>query len=91
MQTPVQLAPEPAWHSQWISPHLIDPFTVPTEDKIGVLMEAAQRILSVGGVTLAMGMMNFIRDVKYFANSDGSHIETDLYPLRLPHRGPRHR
>jgi TldD protein len=75
MKSPVKLAPEPAWRAQWVSPHLIDPFTVSTEDKIGVLLDCAERILAVKGVTLAMGMMHFIEDIKYFANSDGSRIK----------------
>ncbi len=75
MKFPVMLAPEPVWNAQWVSPHLIDPFSVSSEAKIGVLLDSAERILTVKGVTLAMGMMNFIEDIKYFANSDGSRIK----------------
>ncbi len=75
MKSPVKLAPEPAWRAHWVSPHLIDPFTVSTDAKIAVLLDSAERMLSVGGVTLAMGVLHFIEDLKYFANSDGSQIK----------------
>ena len=74
MQDPVRLAPEPAWNATWVSPHLIDPFTVPVETKLQILSDAAKTLMSVKGVTLALGMMHFIKDAKYFANSEGACI-----------------
>lgn len=75
LKKPVILAPEPAWKATWISPHLIDPFQVAVEDKLEILSEAARTIMSVQGVTMAQGMMHFIKDRKYFANSEGAAIE----------------
>lgn len=75
MSKPLELAPEPAWRASWISPHLIDPFTVSLEKKLEILHEAARTILTVKGVTLAQGMLHFIKDRKFFASSEGARIE----------------
>ncbi|HEY9712446.1 MAG TPA: TldD/PmbA family protein [Chroococcales cyanobacterium] len=72
---PVELAREPVYRATWVSPHLIDPFTISLEDKIGVLFEAARTMLKVKGVTLAQGDMTFIRDHKLFVSSEGSCID----------------
>jgi TldD protein len=75
MKSPVSLAPEPAWNATWVSPHLIDPATVSVEDKVEVLLSASRAMLAVKGVTLAQGMLEFIRDDKYFASSEGARIK----------------
>jgi TldD protein len=72
---PVVLADEAAYKALWVSPHLIDPFTVSIEDKLAILMEAARIIHSVKGVTLAQGSMTFLKERKIFMSSSGSHIE----------------
>ncbi len=75
LDKPVTLAPEPAYNAVWVSPHTRDPFAVPLETKIGVLLQAARIMKSVEGVTLAQGEMSFIKDIKYFASTEGSRIE----------------
>jgi TldD protein len=73
--SPVQLAPEPAWNATWISPHLIDPFTISIEEKVGLLLEASRIMLGVKGVTLTQGYMSFTREEKLFLSSEGSRIK----------------
>lgn len=75
MDKPVELAPEPSYCSTWISPHLIDPFTVSLEEKLDVLMSSAREILSVEGISLAQGHMRFVREEKEFASTTGSRIK----------------
>lgn len=75
LSQPVILAPEPAYVTEWVSPHLVDPLSVSTEEKIALLFDCARTMLAVKGVTLAMGSLSFIREVKYFANSEGSRIK----------------
>lgn len=70
----VRMADEPVYNATWVSPHLVDPFTVSIEDKVGVLLKAATTILAVKGITLAHGFMSFIKDTKFFASSAGSRI-----------------
>ena len=72
---PVELVDELAYKALWVSPHLIDPFTISVEDKLAVLLESARIICAVKGITLAQGVMTFIKEKKYFASSTGSRIE----------------
>lgn len=79
MKHPLTLADEPTWHATWVSPHLIDPFSIAVEDKVAVLLACAKTMMAVDGVTLAQGMMHFIRDQKYFASSSGTRtIQTSI-------------
>lgn len=71
---PVSLADEPVFNAVWVSPHLVDPFTVSIEQKIDLLMQAARTMLSVKGVTLTHGFLTFIKEKKLFVSSQGSRI-----------------
>lgn len=71
----VGLAPETSYNATWISPHLIDPFSISIEAKIDVLVKAAKIMRGVAGVTLTHGSMSFIRETKLFMSSQGSRIE----------------
>ncbi len=51
MEKPIELAAEPAHKAVWKSPCKIDPFTISVEDKLAVLLKAAQSMLAVKGVT----------------------------------------
>lgn len=75
LEKPVTLAPEPVYNAHWVSPHLLDPFAVSLETKIGVLLEAAKIMKAVKGVALAQGVMTFVKENKFFASSEGSRIE----------------
>jgi TldD protein len=72
---PVSLVEEPVYNALWVSPHLVDPFTVGIETKLDLLMEAARIIGSVKGITLAQGNMTFTKERKLFFSSAGSRIE----------------
>lgn len=74
LSQPVRLAIEPAYNAVWVSPHTKDPFAVSIEDKIAILLKAAEIMTRVKGITLARGLMTFIRDKKYFVSSEGSSI-----------------
>ncbi|MGD9683656.1 MAG: TldD/PmbA family protein [Candidatus Obscuribacterales bacterium] len=74
MKEPVTLADEPRYQAVWVSPHLIDPFAVSMEEKLGILFTAAETMLSVDGVSLAQGRMSFVREEKDFVSSEGSRI-----------------
>lgn len=72
---PITMVDEPAYRASWVSPHLIDPFSISIEDKLAVLFAAARTIRDVKGITLAQGAMTFIKDRKLFLSSQGSKIE----------------
>jgi len=71
---PVQLAPEPAYNAQWVSPYAMDPFTINLETKLAVLLEAARIIRAVKGTTMAQGSMSFIREKKLFVSTFGTNV-----------------
>lgn len=54
----------------------IDPFTIPDAEKIGVLAEAT-RAMMVPSVVLARGQMQFLKERKTFASSEGSYVIQD--------------
>jgi TldD protein len=52
-----------------------DPFTVPLDEKVGLLVEATRRASSTRGVTYSQGMLDLFRRSTWFASSDGAAID----------------
>jgi TldD protein len=74
MTIPVQLAPEPTYIANWISPHTMDPFAISLETKLNLLLKANEIIRSVKGTTLAQGSLTFIREKKFFVSTQGTRV-----------------
>ena len=55
-----------------------DPFAVPLEEKVTLLMEADRAMRAVRGVTTANGEIVWQRERKWFGNSEGALIEQEL-------------
>src|SRR2546428_455412 len=72
---PVSLSPVEPVVASWRSPMTEDPFTVPLEEKVALLMEATRRLQSIEGVTFAEGGLDFFRRSTWFASSDGAAID----------------
>jgi len=70
----VVLAPQEPLQAEWSSEYQVDPFSVPLEKKLGLLMDADQIIRSVSGVRVASGEMAFVREEKWFVSSEGADI-----------------
>ena len=70
----VGLAPENAYVDTWQNPFLKDPFRIPVERQIDLLLKANEEMLRVKGVTLAEGSMSFKRIDQLFVSSIGSSI-----------------
>ncbi|MGA8222214.1 MAG: TldD/PmbA family protein [Candidatus Acidiferrales bacterium] len=70
----VALAPERAYVDTWQNPYLKDPFRIPVERQIDLLLAANKEMLKVKGVTLAEGAMSFRRIDQLFVSSAGSEI-----------------
>jgi TldD protein len=70
----VSLAPEKAYVDTWQNPFLKDPFRIPVERQIDVLLAADKAMLHVKGITLAEGSMSFKRIEQLFVSSIGSSI-----------------
>lgn len=76
---PVRLSPLPPQTGSYITPIARDPFLVPLEEKIDLLMRADAAMRSVKGVSLTSGNIQYARETKLFLSSEGSVIEQTLY------------
>ncbi len=56
-----------------------DPFTVPAEDKIGLLMKVDEALFGEESIKLRISHLRFIRDHKIFADTRGSFTEQTIY------------
>jgi len=77
---PVRLAPTtPVPDGTWRSPITTDPFDVPIEDKVALLLAANAAALKVQGARFVNSSMQFLREEKTFASSEGSYIVQTIY------------
>ena len=79
----VILAPEPAHVGVWRTPYLKDPFIVPLETKIELLLKINTELMKVSDIKVANSQMRFVRELQFFANTDGSFIEQELLRTAL--------
>lgn len=73
-----ELAPEPPYQDKWHSTYLIDPFDVPLNEKLGLLMQIDEILRKDPRITVAEGNMSFWREEQLFASSEGSLIEQKI-------------
>jgi TldD protein len=76
---PVELSPLPPQQGTYTTPIQRDPFLVPLNEKVDLLLHACAAMRAVKGVTVASGMMAFGREHKIFVSSQGSYVEQTLY------------
>jgi TldD protein len=70
----VHMVPEQFYVDTWQNPFLKDPFHIPVERQIDLLLAADKEMRRVKGVTVAEGSMSFRRIEQLFASSSGSSI-----------------
>ena len=76
----VELAPaEVHRDATWRSPIQTDPFDVPIEEKVDLLLRANAAALGVRGARFVTSSMFFLREEKTFASTDGSYITQTIY------------
>jgi TldD protein len=73
----VRLAPVPRVTATYTTPVVIDPFAVPLDGKIDLLL-AADAGMDVAGVTTRLGSLAAVRHHQLFASSEGSRIEQTI-------------
>jgi TldD protein len=78
LRQPVELVPEPAYQDHWQSPIQKNPFKIPMEKKIDLILKINEEMLKVAGIKVATAFLNFNEMWKYFASTEGSFIEQDL-------------
>ncbi len=70
----VVLTPELPYVDTWQNPFIKDPFRIPMEQQIDLLLAADAEMRKVQGVTLAETSMSFRRIEQFFASTIGSRI-----------------
>jgi TldD protein len=70
----VALAPEGPHVDTWQNPYLKDPFRIPVERQIDLLLAADKEMRRVKGITVAEGSMTFRKIEQLFVSSIGSSI-----------------
>ncbi|HEX3643014.1 MAG TPA: TldD/PmbA family protein, partial [Ktedonobacteraceae bacterium] len=76
---PVRLSPLPPQKGSYRTPLEKDPFQVPLSQKVQLLLDADAAMHSVKGISLTSGNLVYAREHKFFASSEGSEIEQELY------------
>ncbi len=76
---PAQLSPLAPQHGSYTTPLERDPFAVPLDEKIALLLEADAAMHTVKGVAVTSGNMEYGRETKLFMSSEGSEINQTLY------------
>ena len=74
----VRLAPEEPYVDTWRTPYQEDPFKVPLESKIDLLLRINTELMKVKDIKVANSQMRFIREKQFFASTEGSYIEQEL-------------
>lgn len=75
---PVVLAPVKAYQDTWQTPTTKDPFRIPTERKIDLLLSINDAALKVKGAAFCTSSMSFAKEEKHFASTEGSDIEQTI-------------
>jgi TldD protein len=81
---PVRLAPVKAYQDQWNTPVKKNPFDMPIQPKLDLLLQIHEVALKVPGASFVTAFMQFVNEQKFFASSDGSVIQQSLirsYPF----------
>ena len=69
----VRLAPaSPTPDGRYVTPHTIDPFSVPIEQKADLLIRANAEAMKVPGVKFVNSNMFFVKEEKNYANTEGT-------------------
>jgi TldD protein len=75
---PVRLAEVEPVRDTWETAVREDPFAVPLDQKVDLIMEASRRMRSVEGLAFAEAMLDFYRKRSAFASSEGAAIEQTI-------------
>ena len=74
----VDLGPPEVHVARYRTPVRTDPFQVPLEEKIALLLAADEAMRRVKGIVVAESSLEFVREVKTFASTEGSFIEQEI-------------
>jgi len=74
----VILSPVKPLKGNYETPMTIDPFTVPLEDKLSILLETEEIMRKKNGVKISEASMNFVLKNQIFANTEGAWIKQKI-------------
>lgn len=74
----VELGPPEVHVATYHTPTVRDPFAVSLEDKLALLLKADEAMRRVKGVRVSEANLEFLRETKLFASTEGSRIEQVL-------------
>jgi TldD protein len=74
----VSLGPREVHVANYQTPVQTDPFSIPLQDKIALLLAADESMRRVKGVAVTEANMEFLRESKVFASSEGSYITQEF-------------
>src|SRR5262245_11751263 len=78
---PIELAPTSSYRDTYRTKIVTDPFSVPIEQKLELLRNAAARARSVAGVFQVMARIDARLEDRFFASTEGSIIEQHVYQI----------
>lgn len=78
-EEPVDLGPPVTSQGIYRTPIQIDPFNLPHEEKLNLLMASDAAMATVSGLRIRRGNLTFIREHKWFANTEGALTEQIIY------------
>ena len=56
----------------WVSAYAIDPFSVPTQDKVALLLDRSERLLAADGVAHSRAGLLSVKENKFYADTAGT-------------------
>jgi TldD protein len=74
----LDLGPPVASQGTYETPVKIDPFTIPLDQKLGLLLAADAEMTRVSGLRVRRGHLAFVRERKQFANTDGAFTDQTI-------------
>ncbi|HWB86716.1 MAG TPA: TldD/PmbA family protein [Bryobacteraceae bacterium] len=75
----VVLSPEEKFEATWVSPYRVDPFRIPVDRNLSVLLAVDEELRRNPGVNLAEAAMHFERRRQVFASTLGSVVDQTRY------------
>ncbi len=76
--TPIDFADVPVAQDSWETTYEEDPFTVPTSEKVDMLVNVTKTMQDVDGIAIATGTLTFYDTNKWFVSSQGHRIHQHI-------------
>src|ERR671933_47747 len=79
--TPVELGPPVTSRGSYTTPIRVDPFSISSEEKVALLLQADAGMSKPAGITVRRGNLVAIRERKLFANTEGAQTDQTIYEV----------